>query len=46
LIERSKPTSGELLRAMIVRVLSTMRVVASGAGFSSAVPQPSSKATR
>src|SRR5205807_2351474 len=46
LIERSKPMSGESLRAMIVRVASTLRVVRSGIGSSSAVPQPSSNATR
>src|SRR5215471_9062400 len=46
LIERSKPISGESLRAMIVRVESTLSVVVNGAGFSSAVPQPSSNAMR
>ena len=38
--------SGESLRAMIVRVESTVNVVVNGAGSSSAVPQPSSNATR
>src|SRR6201982_1998909 len=46
LIERSKPISGESLRAMIVRVESTVNVVVNGASSSSAVPQPSSKDTR
>src|SRR5665213_692940 len=46
LIERSKPMSGELLRAMIVRVASMLSRVCSGAGSGSAEPQPSSNATR
>src|SRR3954471_9414409 len=46
LIERSKPISGESLRAMIVRVESTVNVVVNGIGSSSDVPQPSSNATR
>src|SRR5438067_11838137 len=46
LIERSKPMSGESLRAMIVRVASTASVVASRAGSSSEEPQPSSNGTR
>jgi hypothetical protein len=37
--------SGESLRAMIVRVESTLRVVANGAGSASARPQPSSITT-
>src|SRR5216683_1797639 len=50
LIERSKPISGESLRAMIVRVASTLRTVGTRPGplssSPSTVPQPSSKATR
>src|SRR5206468_1148476 len=46
LIERSKPMSGESLRAMIVRVASTASVVSSRAGSSSEEPQPSSNGTR
>jgi hypothetical protein len=47
LIERSKPISGESLRAMIVRVASTDNVVATRSGSaSSPEPQPSSKTTR
>src|SRR5439155_26045137 len=46
LIERSKPISGESLRAMIVRVVSTDNVVGSRAGSASEDPQPSSNGTR
>src|SRR5215813_14207640 len=47
LIERSKPISGESLRAMIVRVASTDSLVPTRSGCaSSPEPQPSSKATR
>src|ERR1700739_4373955 len=46
LIERAKPMSGESLRAVIVRVESTLNVVVNGAGSSSTAPQPSSNATR
>src|SRR6516165_6137833 len=38
--------SGESLRAIMVRVESTLSVVANGDGSSSAVPQPSSNAKR
>src|SRR3954447_23437108 len=47
LIERSKPISGESLRAMIVRVASPAALVATRSGCaSSPEPQPSSKAPR
>src|SRR5246127_5391700 len=46
LIERSKPMFGESLRAVIVRVESTVKVEVKGPSSSSAVPQPSSNARR
>src|SRR5918911_1528546 len=46
LIERSKPISGESLRAMIVRVVSTDRIVGNRIGSASDEPQPSSNGTR
>ena len=45
LMDRSKSTSGLVLRAMIVRACSGVRVVRRGAASTSSPVQPSSKAS-